>query len=210
MLNLVKVNMKYIHDIFAYRERLRSVLLYFSPLPEDLMNELLNLFNIEVFPAKTIVFGPNTTENNKLYFVISGMVKVYYEAEGKSIVHDFKEENSFFLNGYYLYTKRPNFDYYETMKPTVLLTAEYDKIEALSANNHSVEHLARKVVEAYYASFLIRNYNNLYLSAEERFDVFMREREALMNKVPQKLIASYLGLTPETFSRLRAKRTIES
>jgi CRP-like cAMP-binding protein len=48
----------------------------------------------------------------------------------------------------------------------------------------------------------------LFLSAEERFFTFMKERASLLEQVSQKYIASYLGLTPETFSRLRAKHQL--
>ena len=201
--------MKNVHNITEYRERLKRILLYFAPLPEEVMQELLSLFTIETFPSKALIFGPNTTDN-KLYFVISGLVKIHYEAEGKEINYDFKEPNTLFLNGYAIYTKRPNFDYYSTMKPTVVLSAEYDKIEVLAAKYHSLEHLARKVVEAYYAIFLKLNLDRLFLSADERFDNFVRDQPSLMNIIPMKLIASHLGLTPETLSRLRARKILES
>jgi len=175
-------------------------------LPDEQMNEFLNLFQLEVYPKNSIIITPKTTKN-KLYFLVSGLVRIYYEAEGKEITSDIKEENSFFLNGYYLYTGLPNFDYHVTMSPTVVLSADYDALEALSDRSHEIEHMGRKLVELHYANFLISNYNQLFLSAEERFDVFQRERASLLNKIPLKYIASYLGITPETLSRMRSKKT---
>ena len=76
----------------------------------------------------------------------------------------------------------------------------------MSSKYHEIEYLGRKIVEKYYATFLISNYNKLFLSADERYDVFIRERAAVMNRVPLRHIASHLGVKPETLSRLRAKQ----
>ena len=113
------------------------------------------------------------------------------------------------MNGYTLFTGLPNIDYYETLEDTVCMSADYEAIEYLSKKYHSIEHLGRKMVEKYYASFLIENYNKLFLSAEERYDVFVKERASIMNKVSLRYVASHLGITPETLSRLRAKQSMK-
>lgn len=198
--------MRSAHNISEYRERIRRIVQYVAVLPDEQMNEFLSLFQLEVYPKNSVIINPKTTKN-KLYFLVSGLVRIYYEAEGKEITSDIKEENTFFLNGYYLYTGLSNFDYHVSMTPTVVLSADYDELEALSAKYHEVEHMGRKMVELHYANFLISNYNQLFLSAEERLDVFQRERASLLNKVPLKYIASYLGIAPETLSRMRSKKT---
>lgn len=79
-------------------------------------------------------------------------------------------------------------------------------LELLSSKYHEIEYLGRKIVEKYYAIFLISNYNKLFLSADERYDVFVRERSSMMNRVPLLHVASHLGIKPESLSRLRAKQ----
>lgn len=197
--------MRSAHNIQEYKERVRWIISHAATLPEAQMNEFLDLFHLEIFPKKTTIIAPKTVQN-KLYFIVSGLVRIGYEAEGKEIISDFKEENSFFLNGYYLYTGLPNFDYHVTMSPTVVLSADYAALEALSAQYHELEHMGRKLVELHYANFLISNYNQLFLSADERFDVFKQQRPTIFTKVPLKYIASYLGIAPETLSRLRSKK----
>ena len=197
--------MKIAHDIELYRNRLRNLITYFADIPAFQMDEFLSVFALEKYPKKSVIIPP-ASENNKLYFIISGLVRIYYQAEGKEITSDFKEENSFFTNGYTLFTKLPNIDYHVALEDTVCLAADYKSIELLSSKYHEIEYLGRKIVEKYYSTFLISNYNKLFLSADERYDVFIRERAAVMNRVPLRHIASHLGVKPETLSRLRAKQ----
>ena len=51
-----------------------------------------------------------------------------------------------------------------------------------------------------------KTYDLLYLSAEERYHLFIKENNDLLNRVPLKYIASFLGITQETLSRMRAKQ----
>lgn len=196
--------MKINHDVSLYRETLRNVFLQYGELDKEIMHEFIDLFQPEIYPKNATIIAPNST-NHKLYFIASGLVRIYYEVGGKEITSDFKEEGTFFTNGYTLFTKLPNIDYHTALENTVCMAANYNYIEQLCKSFHTIEHLGRKMVEKYYTTFLKINYNKLFLSAEERYEVFTRERAALLNRLPLRHVASYLGIAPETLSRLRAK-----
>lgn len=193
------------NDINTYRTVLKNTILLYTDIPNNQLDEFVNLFTFVKFPKHSIIISPNNS-NHKFYYILNGLVRIYYKAEDKEITSDFKEPNSFFVNGYTLFTGLPNIDYHEALEDTYCLAANYTDIEKLSDKYHSIEHLGRKMVESYYSEYLKTNYNKLFLSADERYEIFTKERGQLMNKVLLRHVASYLGIKPETLSRLRAKQ----
>lgn len=205
MCMFMTTNVKFRTDIEAALKTLREIFQHFTVIPEVQMDEFMGLFSVAAYPKKSVIIPP-ATKDGKLYFIISGLVRIYYEAEGKEITSDFKEEHTFFTNGYTHFTGLPNIDYHVAIEDTICLVAENEKIEQLMAKYHAIEHLGRKIVEKYYTTYMKANYNKLFLSADERYDVFVRERAAILNRLPLRYVATYLGITPETLSRLRAKQ----
>ena len=192
------------HDIDLYKGMLKKSLLDFTYVPETELNEFADIFYLKFFPKNTDIITPDNKEL-KGYFVVSGLVRMHYTINNNEITSDFRDANSFFLNGYAIYAQQKNFDYFTTLEDTICLVADWDKVELLLSAYHSLESMGRKIVEWHYAESMRVSYNILFMNTEERFKIFMNERSGLMNRVPQKYIASYLGVAPETLSRLRSK-----
>lgn len=190
-------------------EKCRKILIdYFRTISfagEEELNEMVALFHLDVYPKRAIIIHPNSP-TKRLYFVINGLVRSYYTIEGKEITSNFIEENRLFASTYSIITGIPNIDCFEALENTVCLSADFKELEHLFSKYHLLERLARKMVEMYYSQFLIENYNKLFLTSEERFEICMAERASLVNRVSLKHIASYLSIAPETLSILRAKR----
>ena len=195
---------KIVHNIEMYRDKLRNMLLHFTPIPEPDLTECLSLFYVEYFKKKSVLISPNNTDL-KGYFIVKGIVKIHYQIEDKYIISDFRDANSFFVNGYTTFAKLPNFDYFTAIENTTCLVVDWNQLENILAKYHSLEHLGRKIVEWHYSESMRVSFNSLYLSVEDRYKNFLLEKSSLIGRVKLKDIASFMGVTPETLSRLRAK-----
>lgn len=192
-------------DILIYRARLKSTLLKLGPSPDEEIDQLVALFKEVNIPKKTSIIKPDESSDN-VYFIVKGLVRIYYVKENKEITNWFITEDRFFAAVYYLFTGKPNPNFYEALEDTTAITAPYREMEKLYRKYHSLEHIGRKLIELYYADFLKQSYDLMFLSADERYSTFIKNSPELVNRIPLRFIASFLGITQETLSRLRSKQ----
>lgn len=186
-----------------YRKRMTAVLKEFGNSTDSERNELAGLFDVVHIPKKTSVIRPGEN-TDKVYFIIKGMVRIYYYKNRKEITNQFMTEDHFFAPVYHMFTGKENPNYYQAMEDTIALAARYSDMERLYARSHNLEHTGRKLIEFYYAVFLKQSYDLMFLTAEERYNIFVRENPELLKRLPLRHIASYLGIQHETLSRIRA------
>ncbi|MFN8283596.1 MAG: Crp/Fnr family transcriptional regulator [Chitinophagales bacterium] len=196
---------KNLQTIEESRNQLRKYLL--SLYPDTDINELAELiqqFTTDKFEKKQMILEAGNLSDS-VYFVIEGLVRIYYVKEEKEITNWFIKENMMFAATYSILTGNNNYSTYEALEDTYVLKIKYSVLESFYTKYHSLEHLGRKLIEAYYGAFMKKTYDVLFLSAEERYQLFIRDHSDLLNRVPLRFVASFLGITQETLSRLRAK-----
>lgn len=94
----------------------------------------------------------------------------------------------------------------EFLEPSTLLVFDYRDIEQLARDNLRIERLKNKFIQDYLVKILHRLETFLVYNPEERYEWLMREQPELLKRVQQKHLASYLGITPVSLSRLRTRR----
>lgn len=141
-----------------------------------------------------------------LYFVNSGLLRYYYLASGTEHTGQFFNASMFVADVLALTTGAPcvqNIDALEAGEviviPKPVLLAAYDA-------DHAFERFGRRVMEHAMSGSQRRSAGLLTLSADERYTRFVTARPDVAARVPQYLIASYLGITPEALSRIRRRR----
>lgn len=188
-----------------YKDCLRSYFLSIVPKTDITpVNELIEEFEVVVFPKNKLIYRAGGFSDS-IYFICKGLVRVYYEKEGKEITNLFVTENNIVIGAYSIITGQKNYSNYEAFEETIVLKLKYSELEKYYAKYHSLEHLGRILVEKYYCAFMKKTYDVLFLSAEERYQLFIKDHSDLLNRVPLKHIATFLGIQKETLSRLRSK-----
>lgn len=102
-------------------------------------------------------------------------------------------------------TDRPSDQRIEAVESTVLLAIPKAPLMAAYEEDHAIERFGRLLVEEALIGTQLRASRLLNLSVEERYETFLRTRPEVARRLPQYLIASYLGVTPEALSRIRGR-----
>ena len=172
--------------------------------PEE---ELLFLSKIETkhYKAKTIIL--NAGEVCKYsYFVNSGLLRSF-NINDNIVEHvlSFACEGWWIGDMYSLLSQKPGNLFIEVLEDAEVVLLSKENQEALYHQIPKLERFFRIIVENSLVAYQERLMDNLSLTAEERFDKFCKKYPTLIQKVPQKQIASFIGVTPEFFSKMKAR-----
>ena len=141
----------------------------------------------------------------KIYFVRSGCFKAYYIADGKENVLDFFIEDDWFVELGSFINESPSHFYIEAIESSDLYCLSKDKFEELRNKNNQWECFYTKLLEKNIPRLIDLINDKISISNEENYHKLIKNRPDLINRIPQYLIASYLGMTPEGLSKLRRR-----
>jgi CRP-like cAMP-binding protein len=142
---------------------------------------------------------------NYLYLVEKGLTRTYYFKDGKDITDWISAENSFACSIVSFITRKPDRRIIELLEPSILYAVSYDKLEELYSRFHEIERLGRLLVSAGMVQVQQKFDDQHFETATERYQTLMKNSPSLILRVPLGMIASYLGITQETLSRIRSQ-----
>lgn len=142
---------------------------------------------------------------DKLYFMQKGCVIICVKINGEEKVIEFFTENDIFTDFYSYLRRVPAQSYMRVLENSVMIGVKKEHFEQILRRSHDLEHFGRKFLEERLLEGLIGFQNSAVLSNEERYLRLARKRPGLFQRVPQYLIASYLGLTPVGLSKIRKR-----
>ena len=140
-----------------------------------------------------------------LVFIIKGLIYCSYNKDGKDIVNNLYFENSIFYDDYSFITNQPCFLNYVALETTEMIVIPKIGVTTMFDKYKSFERLGRMMVEQNHTTSLKEGLNFNSNDAEKKYLKLINNHPYLLQRVPLKLIASYLGITPEHLSRIRKK-----
>lgn len=140
------------------------------------------------------------------FFVLKGCLRMYFLKEtGIEQTTQFAIENWWMSDNLSFMQQKPSSFYIETVESSDVLAISYDAQEKMLAQFPQMERYFRKVYERAFAASQLRiKYINDY-SREEMYLYFAKVQPAFLQRVPQYMLASYLGFTPEYLSEIKKK-----
>lgn len=189
-------------DYALYFEKIHQYFNSFVPLSKEEFDQLLPYFEIRRFGKKQQVVRLGEVDN---YFniILKGLVRKHAKVGKKDVTLQLSTEGQMIHSEISFNTRTPSDCIVETIEPTLFLSMSYDNLQTVYERFSKIEKLGRLVITYMFIKKDYRNFFQLKYSTRERFLEYVQSHPDMLQRVPQKYIASYLSIKPETFSRLK-------
>ena len=166
---------------------------------------ILSKIEVQHYKAKTILLHAGEICKHS-YFVNSGILRSFNINDNivEHVLH-FACEGWWIGDLYSLLSQKPGNLFIEVLEDAEIVLLSKENQDELYSEIPKLERFFRILTENSLVAHQERLMDNLSLSAEERFEKFCSKYPTLIQKVPQKQIASYIGVTPEFFSKMKAR-----
>jgi CRP-like cAMP-binding protein len=175
------------------------------PDKDAILQKIKTLFREEHFPAKALLVEEGTV-SKKVFYIEKGCARIWFDKEGIDVTFQFLFEGQFISSFESILSGSPSWYSIESLEPITVYsisTAEFrQKMEAFSH------------VSAFYHDYVQQQllyYQQLFVSyiknkPEERYRDLLRQHPEIVRRIPQHYIASYLGITSVSLSRIRNRK----
>jgi CRP-like cAMP-binding protein len=175
------------------------------PLSKDKWDEYKSYYHRIEIPAKTVLLEEGAV-SKKAYVIEKGCLRVWFNNQGKDVTFQFFFENEMVSGAESFRKKIPSFVNIETIEPCILYWIDKKDMDKIMSDTLKVPALIENILNAAYE----RQYNYMkhFLSfikdtPEQRYLNLLKEKPQIIKRIPQQYIATYLGITPVSLSRIR-------
>lgn len=187
---------------------MQTLLAYFKkfhPLSKEAEEALSNISSvINIKKNKDLQSIGHTCRT--IYFINKGIARVYYYKDGIDITEYFAFENNLVARVESLFKGRPSNKGIQILENSEIVAINAPALFQLYDEYPEIERLARKITESAYVESVNRLESIQFHSADERYKALLQEDPNILQRVPLKYIASYLGITQVSLSRIRGAR----
>lgn len=184
--------------------QLKKIVDAVHPLKEDEWEEFAAIWQPVQFKRKTVLTAAGEVERH-LYFVLDGVQRAFYIDETHpeaTVVFTYPYSFSGIVDSFL--TRRPSKYFLETLTSSSMLRTSYQQVQALMDKYHNFERWVRLSTSHALMGVIERQIELTCFSAEEKFKTLLRRSPHVLQLIPHKYLASYLGIDPSTFSKLMA------
>ena len=190
------------------KEPLRKFIAKFDTFKQEEINAIVENTQVEFFKKGFILLREGEV-CEKCYFVLSGCVRQYQLVDGvEKTTAFFTEEQAAVLYSSYM-NRKPSEHYLACIEDCILTTGTREQEQQLHKQYPKLEYLVHTLMPHDYLKIQERLSSLINHTPEERYLILMEDQPELINRVPLHQLASYIGVTPESFSRIRKRILIK-
>lgn len=173
-------------------------------LPDLSMEKLMNCLSEVSYPKGHHVLEIGKVEKN-IFFLKQGIVRAYTLVDGKEITFWIGKEGATIVSMKGYVNGEPGYETIELMEDSVLYVLRHEQLQALFVEDLHIANWGRRYAEAELLATEQRLISMLSAIASERYRLLMEREPDLLQRLPLGSIATYLGITQTSLSRIRSK-----
>ena len=173
-------------------------------MPEASLNRLRQCLSEVSYPKGFRVLESGKVEKN-IFFIKKGIVRAYTSVDGKEITFWVGKEGATLVSMKGYVNDEPGYETMELMEDSVLYVLERKKLKELFADDLHIANWGRRYAEMELLATEERLISMLSAIASERYNELLKKEPDLLQRLPLGSIATYLGITQASLSRIRAK-----
>jgi CRP-like cAMP-binding protein len=173
-----------------------------QPLTEEELERFMSIWQPYECKRKTVLTTAGETERH-LYFVLEGVQRAFYIGEKQqeaTIVFTYPPSFSGIADSFL--TQTPSMFFFETLTSSKFLRTTHNQLQELINEYRTIQQLVFKLTAFALKGVLERQVEIQCFSAEEKFRALLKRSPHVLQMIPHKYLASYLGIDPATFSKL--------
>ncbi|MEO5998961.1 MAG: Crp/Fnr family transcriptional regulator [Chitinophagaceae bacterium] len=173
-----------------------------SPLSDELQDHLSEKLKLIFLPKKAFLLKQGKVCKN-IWFINKGIIRCFYIKEDKEISSWFMKEGDVIISVESYFKQQPSKENIQAIEDCELFCISYDELQVVYAKYPEFNFIARILTEKYYTLSEQRLFSLRMQRANERYAYLMSHYPEIIQRVPSTFIASYLGITLETLSRIK-------
>jgi CRP-like cAMP-binding protein len=177
----------------------------YYPVSDNSINKLANLLTENHLPKHHLLTEAGT-KDNFVYFIEQGCSRTYFLVDGKEVTNWFSKEGDITFSSNALYHRTPGFDFVELLEDSCIFTIPIDTLNDLYKTDIDITNWSRTIHQEVLLKMQTLRIDRLTLSSKERYKKFLIESPDLINRVNLGYVASYLGMTQQHLSTIRAMK----
>lgn len=143
--------------------------------------------------------------NRNIYFVDEGLLRSFYKEDEKDITANFYSEGKISANIDTLFKNQPSKYSIEAIEKSMITSCNFDQLEKLCAVSLTAANFSRYILGNLMTQMSNRITSLQLMTAKEKYIQLMEENPNIILRAPLRMIASYLGISQETLSRIRSE-----
>lgn len=183
-------------------EILNKIGTIYSPLSQASLQDFIGCSKVRNFKKGEVVVREGQF-SQKAYLIVQGCARAYYLKDGRDISDWFTFENQFMAPIVSFFSAQPSPHYVEFVEDSTVLEFSKSSVDHLSDKHHDFERFIGKVVTETMLGLCERLYTIQFNKAEDRYKHLLTLYPNITQRIPLTHIASYLGISLETLSRIR-------